>query len=105
MSIGEKGRGRGKLMSPAGIAVNKKTGDIYVSDLYVTRPMEIDLPQVGVKIFDKNGKYKGKLGNEFIRIKSFFPPIITFFWQNTLGYPESLAVSDDGYVYAFDAGR
>jgi len=99
MSIGEKGRGRGKLMSPAGIAVNKKTGDIYVSDLYVTRPMEIDLPQVGVKIFDKNGKYKGKLGNEFIRIKSFFPPIITFFWQNTLGYPESLAVSDDGYVY------
>ena len=39
--IGKRGKGKGKFIWPWGIAVDKRNGDIYVTDVYAPRPMEL----------------------------------------------------------------
>jgi DNA-binding beta-propeller fold protein YncE len=77
LSIGEYGRGPGQLAYPQNIAVNPRTGDIYVSDLANRR----------IEVFDADGQYRRD-----------FAPTGVEDWQ-TMG----LRIGPDEAVYVADA--
>lgn len=98
-NIREKGRLRGNMLRPNAIAIDMKTGEIYASDSYTTRPLELDIPQVHTWKFTKKGRLIEKIGDELIRIKFSLPPEVTFYQNNIIGITESLAVDNNGDLY------
>jgi DNA-binding beta-propeller fold protein YncE len=79
LQFGREGIGNGEFSFPNGIAVDKKTGRIFVADSNNAR----------VQSFDKKGKYIATIG----QAKG----------KSQLSHPLSIAISDSGRVHVTDA--
>ena len=63
VSVCEEGKGKDQLNYPLGITVDNKTGNIYIADQHNNC----------VKVFDSNGKYLSKFGNNEDEGKMKYP--------------------------------
>ena len=102
MGIGKRGKGKGEFVWPWGIAVDRRSGDIYVTDTYAPRAKEFEKPNLCVQKFNKDGKFLKRWGGELIKVNSWFPPRLSFLNTNIIGFAESIAVDSRGHVYVLE---
>ena len=74
VSVGKQGKENQHLNYPHGVTVDNKTGKIYIADLY----------SKCVKVFDSNGKYLFKFGDEKIERKMELPRGVAIYGNKIL---------------------
>lgn len=100
--IGKRGKGKGEFIWPWGIAVDKRNGDVYATDVYAPRAKEFEKSNLCVQKFNNDGKFLKRWGGELVKVNSWFPPKLTFLGDNTIEFAEGIAVDSKGYVYVLE---
>lgn len=98
---GGYGGKNGQFKEPWAVAVDQKTGDVYVSDIYVPRKEKPrDHSQRRIQVFDKYGKYKRKWGgNKIVGIDWFN---LGWMMKAELGDVVDMAIDSKSNVYLLE---
>lgn len=101
---GSRGGNDGQFKQVWGLAIDPRTNDVYVSDIFPgSERGSGEYPQRRIQVFDRNGKFKRKWGGNEIVSVNWWPPRWTV--RSELGDVVDIAINDQGEVYLLEKNR
>lgn len=101
---GGYGNKNGQFKQVWGIAVDQRTDDVYVSDIFFARSDKPwDYPQRRIQVFSRDGKFRRKWGGNKIEGVIWYP--LRWDMRSELGDVVDIAINSRGDVYLLEKNR